>query len=312
MCIRDRGIYIVDAVDPEHPVLVGQYVFEPVLRAGQVQAVGNLLVITAAEGARTVLLDISDPEAPQPIPGGDFGVVDSTGEERDAYFTNLGGGYVWYARKESGGGVMVMDIHDPSAPRYAGDFRSDGNGGYVFVHEGHAFVGESRYATVYDVSDLSSIVPVRTLNLVGDLDTAMPLGNVVLLSVDDEAEDDRGSAIAPWQAEPDTRAPTVTWTWPDDGATALAPTSRIGITFSEQIDALSAFEGSVRLYREGMEPDLGRVAGTVSAQESIVTFTPLCPLAPGRYVLEIPAGGVRDYAGNPITEAFTATFEVGG
>lgn len=308
----DNGIYIVDAVDPESPVLIGQYQFEPVLRAGQVQAVGNVLIVTAAEGARTVLLDVSDPEDPQPIPGGDFGVIDAAGEERDCYFTNTSGGYVWYARKEGGGGVMVMDIHDPSSPTYAGDYRSDGNGGYVFVHEGHAFVGESSFATIYDVADLSSITPVRTLDLPGDLDTAVPFGNVVLLSVDDEAEPDHGSAIAPWQAAPDTVAPIVTWAWPADGATALPPTSRFGVTMSEHVDVSSVWEGSVRLYREGMEPDRGRVAGTVTAQEAIVTFTPLCPLAAGRYVLEIPAGGVRDFAGNSVAETFRATFEIGG
>lgn len=308
----DNGIYIVDAVDPARPVLVGQYTFEPVLRAGQVQAIGNLLVVTAAEGARTVLLDISDPEDPQPIPGGDFQAVDETGEPRDAYFTNTSGGHVWYARKESGGGLMVMDIHDPSAPRYAGSYRSNGNGGYVFLHERWAFVGESSIARIYDVSDLTNITLLREIDLVGDLDTIVPLGNLALLSVDDEAEPDRGSGIAPWRAEPDTTPPRVTWAWPPDGASGLAPTSRFGVTFSEHVDVLSAWEGSVRLYRAGGSPDEGRVAGTVTAQETIVTFTPLCPLEPGPYVLEIPAGGVRDFSGNAVVEPFRATFTVGG
>jgi hypothetical protein len=307
----DNGLYIVDAADPRRPVLVGQYPFEPVLRAGQVQAVGNLLIVTAAEGARTVLLDISDPEHPQPIAGGDFQAVDRDGEPRDAYFTNTGGGYVWYARKESGGGLIVMDIRDPSAPRFAGDDRSDGNGGYVFLFEEYAFVGESRYAAIYDVSDLADIREVRRLNLVGDLDTLVPIGNLAVLSVDADAESDRGSAIAPWRAEPDARPPRVTWIWPPDGAVGLAPTSRFGITFDEPVDVASAWEGSVRLYRQGAAPDEGRIAGTVSAQEHIVNFTPLCPLAPGSYVLELPAGGVRDYAGNPLAETFRASFTVG-
>jgi hypothetical protein len=307
----DNGVYIVDATDPRHPVLVGQHTFEPVLRAGQVQAIGNLLVVTAAEGARTALLDISVPDSPQPIPGGDFQAVDRSGEPRDAYFTNTGGGFVWYARKESGGGLIVMDIHDPTMPRFAGDYRSDGNGGYVFLFEHYAFVGESRYAAIYDVSDRMNIREVRRLHLVGDLDTLVPIGNLAVLSVDDEAEPNRGSAIAPWRAEPDANPPRVTWLWPPDGARGLEPTSRFGVTFDEPIDVGSAWEGSVRLYRSGMEPDVGRVAGTVSVQEHIVNFTPLCPLEPGSYVLEIPAGGVRDYAGNPIAETFRATFEVG-
>lgn len=307
----DNGVFVIDATDPRAPVLVAQYVPEPVLRAGQIQAIGNLLIVTAAEGARTLLLDISDPEDPQPIPGGDFQAVDRAGEPRDAYFTTASGGYVWYARKESGGGLMVMDVRDPSAPMFAGDYRSDGNGGYVFLQNDRAFVGESSIARVYDVSDLSDIRMERELDLVGDLDTIVPLGNLALLSVDDEAEPDRGSAIAPWRAEPDTTPPRATWAWPADGSSALAPTSRFGVTFDEMIAVESAWEGSVRLYRAGGTPDEGRVAGVVSAQETIVTFTPYCPLAAGTYVLEIPAGGVRDFSGNALAETFTATFTVG-
>lgn len=311
----DNGIYVVDATNPRQPVLVSQYVFDPVLRVGQLQAIGNLLIATAAEGARTVLLDISDPEDPQPVPGGDFLAVDGEGRSREAYFTTATGGYVWYAPKQRGGGLTVMDIRDPTQPRFAADYVSDGNGGYVFLHEGLAFVGESSIARIYDVSALPAITMVRELDLDGDLDTLVPLGNLALLSVDElpdgVRENDQGSAIAPWRAEPDTSAPIVTWAWPEDGAAGLPPTSRFAVTFGEMIDVQSAWEGSVRLYRAGGTPDEGHVAGVVSAQETIVTFSPYCPLEPGEYVLEIPAGGVRDVSGNTITEPFTASFTVG-
>ncbi|WP_053232227.1 Ig-like domain-containing protein [Sandaracinus amylolyticus] len=311
----DNGVYVVDATNPRNPVLVRQVSFEPTLRAGHVQAIGNLLIVTAAEGPRTVLLDISDPEDPQPIPGGDFDALDENGRAREAYFTTATGGYVWYAKKEDGGGLMVMDIHDPTQPRYAGSYRSGGNGGYVFLHEHYAFVGESSVARIYDVSDLSNIRVVRELSLPGDLDTIVPLGNLALLSVDALPDgvdpNDQGSAIAPWRAEPDSNAPRVTWAWPQDGAEGLPPTSRFAVTFDEMIDVQSAWEGSVRLHRAGATPDEGRVAGVVSAQETIVTFSPFCPLERGEYVLEIPAGGVRDVSGNAVSEAFTATFRVG-
>ena len=45
----DNGLYIVDASDPFNPSLVAQEAFEPTLRVGQVQVVGNLLMATAAE-----------------------------------------------------------------------------------------------------------------------------------------------------------------------------------------------------------------------------------------------------------------------
>lgn len=309
----DAGVYIADATDPENPVLLGRHEFDPILRVGQVQAVGNLLIVTAAEGPRTALLDISDPAHPMPIPGGDFLATDGDGNPREAYFTNTAGGYVFYARKEGAGGVFVWDIRDPQSPAFAGEAISDGNGGYVFVKDDHAFVGESSFAAIYDISDLSDIREVTRLDLTGDLDTITPIGNLVVLSVDEGADPGEGSAIAPWQAEPDTQAPAVTWSWPADGATGVPTTSRVGVTFSEFVDVKSAWEGSVRLYETGEDPDATRVDGVVSAQEVIVNFHPRCPLKPAtRYTLEIPAGGVVDFNGNAVAEPFTMTFTTGG
>ena len=77
----------------------------------------------------------------------------------------------------------------------------------------------------------------------------------------------------------------------------------------EAVDAGSVFEGSVRLYVQGTDPAMTRVDGQLSAQENIVNFSPLEPLAAGTtYVLEIPAGGVVDFAGNAIVEPFSLTF----
>ncbi len=312
----DTGVHVVDAADPYNPSFVTTYAFEPTLRVGQVQAIGNLLVVTAAEGARTVLLDISDPDDPQPIPGGDFDAVDGAGEARDAYFSNASGGYVFYARKESGGGLLVMDIHDPTRPTYAADYASDGNGGYVFLHEGLAFVGESNVARVYDVSDLFDAdpervipPPVQELDLQGDLDFAEPVGQLVHLSVDEDAMPNQGSSLAPWTDAPDTNAPIATWAWPQPGE-PIPVTSRFGVTFNEMIDVQSAWVGAVLLYRaDAATPDEGRVDGIVGAQETIVSFVPLCPLEAGvEYVLEIPAGGLRDTSGNAIATTVSYRF----
>ena len=310
----DNGVYVVDATDPRDPQLVHQEPFEPTLRAGQVKAIGNLLVVTAAEGARTVLLDISDPARPQPIPGGDYVSVDRDGTPRESYFSNVGGpGYVYYMRKDGGGGPLIYDISDPTHPTFVGDLPGPGNGGYISVHEGFAITGESRFSAIYDVRDPTAITEVARLHLEGDLDTATPIGNVVVLSVDDDPIDDQGSAIAPWQTDPDSTPPVVTWGWPADGATGLAPSSRFGLMFSEQVDVKSAWAGSVRLYESDRDPAIGRVDGHVSAQENVVNFWPAAPLKDGtRYTLEVPAGGVVDFNGNPIAEPYVAHFTVGG
>ncbi len=305
-----NGIVVIDASDPMNPTHVTTWEAEPVAQIGQVQVIGDLLVASTAEGTRAFLLDVSDPNDVKPIPGGDFTVADSSGQAREMYFGNTTGGYAYLTRKEGGGSFFVYDIRDPSAPTFVGQADSPTGGAYVFVQDDLAFVGEGVRATIWDVADKAAPQLIKELSLVGDLDTMTPIGNVAVLSVDDDAEDDQASVVIPWRAEPDTTPPRVTWSVPTDGATNLRTTSRVGVTFSEFVDPKSAWEGSVRLYQSDLPPDEGRVAGYVSAQETIVNFWPKRELEPNtRYTFEIPAGGVTDYNGNAIEEPFRMEFE---
>jgi hypothetical protein len=310
----DNGIFIVDATDPASPQIVTTHVFEPTLRVGRVDVIGNLLVATAAEGPRTVLLDISVPTAPQPIAGGDFDITDSMGLVRESYFSNVGGGYVYYAIKNGDGGLLVYDVHDPSAPVLAGHHGTGGNGGYVFAKDELAFVGESSFAAIYDISDLGAITQVTQLQLPGDLDTVTPIGNVVVLSVDEDAVSGQASAVAPYATEPDSTPPRVTWAWPADGTTGLPVSSRVGVTFNEMVEPKSVWRGSVRLYATGADGMPEPVEGRLSVQENVVNFSPITVLSPGtEYTFEIPAGGVADYNGNRIEEPFQITLTtIGG
>ena len=306
----DNGVYVVDATDPRDPLLLTQYTPEPGLRAGGVFAMGNLLMVSSAEQTETILLDVSDPAAPQPIPGGRFESLDAEGVGKEAYHANLTGDYALYARKEGGGGVMMMDISDPTAPTYAGDYLMvGGNGGYVFYDEGFAFVGESHFATVYDVRDPADIQVVGTGDLPGDLDTFTPYGNVGILSVDEDAEDGIATAVMPWTTAPDTAPPQVLRVVPEDGATGVAATSRIGIGFNEMVEPTSAFAGAIRLWDEQGDP----VEGWATAQETIASYTPKAPLEPGTtYTVEVLAGGVQDINGNAVAVEFTSQFTTAG
>jgi hypothetical protein len=305
-----NGVYVIDASDPRAPVLVNQVQLDPVMQTGALHAVGDLLVVTSSQESRTVLFDISDPADPQPIPGGDFELKDMQGVVQKAYFSTVSGGYIYYALKSGGGGLLVVDIHDPTRPVTVGERRSEGNGGYVFIKEQLAFVGETNFATLYDLSDLADIKDVGRLTLQGDQDTLVPIGNIAVLSVDDKAERDKATMLAPYATAVDTTPPEVTWSFPGDGAT-ITPSSRIGVTLSEMIDVQSAWEGSVRLYEEGVDPGLGRVDGHISVQEHIINFWPASPLERGkRYVFELPAGGVRDYNGNRLAVPFKLTVQV--
>ncbi|MDG1484475.1 MAG: Ig-like domain-containing protein [Myxococcota bacterium] len=305
----DNGLMIVNAEDPANPELVASYPIEPALRAGGVFVMGNLMMVSSAEGSEAVLLDVSTPDAPQPIGGGRFLTVDGAGEAKETYHANTAGNYALFARKEGGGGVMVMDISDPSAPKYLADSVSEGNGGYVFYDEGFAFVGESSFATVYDLRNLPEITEVGRGDLPGDLDTFTPYGNVAILSVDDDAEDDIASAVMPWSTEPDLTGPSVLRIVPEDGATGVATTTRIGIAFDEMIEPSSVFPGSIQLTDEGGVA----IEGWGSGQENIASYSPKDKLEPGTtYTLSVMADGVLDINSNPTEETVTTTFTTAG
>ncbi len=307
----DNGIFVIDAADPAKPVLLTKYKFDPPLRAGGIFAVGNLLVVTAAEGSRTVLLDIgTDPARPEPIPGGTFEIHDGMGNSLEGYHAHVNGGMTYYATKTNGGGLVMFDISDPEAPDFVGYHNvPDGNGGYVFVKEGVAFVGQSHFAEAVDVSDPRNPASIRRFQLTGDLDTIIPIGNVVVLSVDDKADKDHGSAVAPFRELPDTMGPVVTMVHPRDGATSQPLTSRVGLTFNEFVDLGSVWEGAFIVREVGTT---NPIAGHYSGQEGIVNFWPASPLAAETtYEVVIPAGGVVDFNGNPTTTEFRSTFTTG-
>ena len=304
----DNGVHVIDASDPASPEVVHQYTFDPILRLGTFHVMGNVAMAGSAEGSRTVMMDISDPWDPQPLPGGEFDVTDGGGVPREYYFSNLGGPWALFARKEGGGGPIVYDVSDPTNPTRVGDAPSGGNGGYVFLQHETVFVGESSFAGIYDFSDPANATQMGTVSLEGDLDTATPLGNLVVLSVDDDSVADQATMLVPWRQEPDSRGPEVGMTSPRNGDTFAALTSRIGLSFDEMVEPKSVFAGSFRV----TDNDGWPVAGSFSAQENLVNFTPSEPLQDSTtYVVTVPAGGITDFFGNPTETELTFRFSTG-
>lgn len=305
----DNGIYVVDVSDPTDPQPAGRFEFEPNLRAGMVHVLGNKMLVVSAEQSDAALLDVSNPTEPQLYPGGRFTITDGTGTPREAYAGGMVGDMAIFARKDSGGGVIVFDVSDPTAPAFRTEHTiPDGNGGYVFWHEGVAFLGNSHRADVIDFTDLDNPVLLGSGDLEGDLDTITPFGNVAVLSVDDEAIDRQSSAVMPWRTEPDTRGPQILAVDPVDGAGGVATTARIGVGFDEHIDAATVFAGSIRLW----DADGNAVDGWGSAQETLASFAPKEPLEPGTtYTVEVLADGIRDVTGNPVESTTSWTFTTG-
>lgn len=307
------GFFVVDISNPASLEIVAEYQTNPGLRTQEVIVVGNLLFSSAAEGARVVLLDISNPTEPTPIGGADFNLRPG-GTQSDAYSGNVNGGYAYFARQSGTGGVIIYDIKDPSNPTFVGDYNdSGGNGGYVFFQAPHLFVGNSNFFSVYDATNLSDISLVNRLQLTGDQDTITPFGNVALLSVDASANADRASAIAPWSTEVDSTPPSVNWVYPPSGSSGIARSSRIGVTFTEAVTYTSAWRpGAVRMYPTDLGP-AASIAAHIDVMDTVVNLSPVEPLAAAtEYTFEVVPGGVQDNVGNAVTEAFSATFTTGG
>ncbi|MDQ3035751.1 MAG: Ig-like domain-containing protein [Myxococcota bacterium] len=313
----DNGVFVIDAGDPTAPRLVHQFQPVPNFRVGNVHAIGNLLVVMASEGSLVALYDIGVPDAPRPIAGGNFlisnGRLDRFGRPyaTTAYFGMVNGGLGYHARNGLGGGLAIYDLRTPSAPTFVSNIDADdADGGYVYLHEGIAFVGMSQFAVAYDVSDPTMPREVARFDLEGDLDTITPLGNVVLLSVDDDAVDGRATAIAPWRESPDARGPRVNWVVPADGAVDQAITTRVGLTFDEFVAMESVWRGSIVVREVGTGTV---IPGALSGQEGVVNFWPAAPLRPStEYEVLVPPGGVHDVSGNALTEQFRATFTTVG
>jgi len=305
----DNGLYIVDTADPSSPTLVNQYEFESTLRVGRVHVLGNLAMISSLEGARTLLMDLSVAAEPSLLPGSEVAVSDSAGVERDYYFAEWVGNTALFARKESGGGFIAYRFAADARLAFAGEaYNSGGFGGHVRRQGDRVVVGDSDYAGVYDITNLAAPVEIGRAELPGDLDTATPIGNVLVLSVDKDAVQDQASAVVPFLGPLDRQGPRVELTSPSDGAILQLPRSSIGVAFDEEVEFKSVFPGSFRVFSEE-----GRaVTGTFSLQGALVSFSPAEPLAEDTtYQVSIPAGGVVDLSGNPTTEDYRFTFSTG-
>ncbi len=303
------GTFAIDVSDPLAPEIITQHTTIAHL-LGAFHAIGNVGMASSAGLALTILYDISDPWSFEDLSGGRFETESREGDVAPYYFANVGGEWGLFARNDTGGGPIVYDISDPSAPSWLGDLpNDDGDGGYIFRHHELLFQGESNYGAIYDASDPTDISLYARVEMQGDLDTVTPIGNVAVVSVDEKGEAGQATAVIPWDTRPDARGPTVKLSSPADGEVWVATSGRIGLSFDEMVERGTVFEGSFRVWDALGEP----VPGRFNVQESLVNFTPDEPLADGMtYLVEIPAGGITDVSGNPTEASFSFAFSTGG
>ena len=112
----------------------------------------------------------------------------------------------------------------------------------------------------------------------------------MLLASDDHGQ---GTALIPHQAAPDTTGSEVVWRHPPAGATGLAPTTRIGVSLSDEVAVESLTPARFRVTR----PDGTAVAGQLSVNQNNVNFSPDAPLAPST-TYEVEVCNLADLVGN--------------
>ncbi|MCK6546234.1 Ig-like domain-containing protein [Myxococcota bacterium] len=291
----DRGLYVVDATIPEAPLVAAEIPTGDLggISPAQVFVVGNLAVIMESQGGDMATLDVSEPTRPRIL----------------RQFSGRAG----YSHLFAGDGKILTSGSIPPRAHFL-QVTHDGDiaeldsvgfffnsGGYGSYQDGIFHSGFSNNYAKFQITPPMQLGTGSSGRTDRDEDFATVLGNIVV------AGDDHGvgTALIPHQAAPDTTPPIVEWMHPAAGSTRIAPTSRIGLSFSDHVDASSLDTATVRL-----EDDNGATVPTrASAQMGLVNLAPLAELEPLR-TYRVIAEGVRDVAGNP-SPRFEATITTG-
>jgi hypothetical protein len=305
----NNGIKVVDAADPSAPEVVAEVPTSAFgnVSAGPIDAIGNVLVVmTPKESGGVATLDISDPQNPTRLAS----FTTSTSYIGQFYrrwvflISPLRSWDVLTDPRNIGSGNSPLDTLDHGGAEYLsfGDDR-------LYLGQVRKEIDGKPGAWKVDISDPSNM---QGLNQVwGRLDQGdknddqftVPIGN--LLVIGDDQSPYAGAVIAVHQAEPDTKAPIVDSVVPKDGSTDVATTSRIGLSFSDNIELATVNSASFIVRPVGGEP----LSGRFGVRMGVLNFDPEDDLEPGTtYEVVLPQGGIADYVGNTLTDEWSSTF----
>jgi len=271
---------------------------------------GDLLIF-ASDQSRTgvATYDVSDPTNPVLLD------VLTTGGP-GGYWPELWGGdgklYVVFPYRTDGNGFRVVDATDPTNLRFVTDRPLPGDACmYIQFQDEYAFMGSHKVdmRTFESVLFLDGANAVRTNDGGVGIDTSqflLPLGNLLVTG---GIGPNQGMAIWAHQAEPDTRGPAVGFHIPRAGRTNYPLGAPISLLIHETLETATIVNGLTFLVRPlGGSPIPGRLTFSF---DDVLTFTPDAPLAANTtYEVILPAGGIKDAAGNGIS-GYAFTFSTG-
>lgn len=301
----DNGVFVVDARDPQAPRQVKRLENSVIggRLGGPAFVLGNLLVVTTMEPdpatCAITTFDISNPADPQVVDL--YRCSEAVGGSYTAFMAGnriYGQGVIGY--------LTVHEILPDFTVRYVGmDPDAKGRGGYGMYQDGYVHAGMSdRYVKYLAGKPVPS--EVGRFSLGGDNDWVIPLGNLAFVGDDDGPASE--GALVPHQASPDVTGPLVNFSVPAPGAAGLAVGSRVGLSFTDNIDPATVDTAGFQVRPAG-----GRaVPGRFSVLMGLVNFTPDAPLsARTAYEVVVKAGRLKDWAGNAVPRDTVIPFATG-
>jgi DNA-binding beta-propeller fold protein YncE len=272
---------------------------------------GDLLIF-AADQSRTgvATYDVSNPANPVLLD-----VLNTGGP--GGYWPELWGGdgklYIVFPYQTGGNGFRVVDATDPSNLTFVTDRPLSGDESmYAQFQDDYAFMGSHKvdmrtFESVLNLNGANTVRPNDGGTGINTSQFALPLGNLLVTG---GIGPNQGMAIWAHQAAPDTRGPSVGFHIPRAGRTNYPLGAPISLLIHETLETKTIVNGTTFIVRPlGGSAIAGRLTFSF---DDVLTFTPNQPLlANTTYEVVLPAGGIKDAAGNGMV-GYSFTFSTGG
>lgn len=304
----NNGIKVVDATDPAQLKAAGDIPTSDYgnVSAGPLDAVGNVLVVTTPkENGGIATLDISNPTQPKRL-ASFTAPISYIGMFHRRWVFMQGPLRAWDVLTNPssiGTGTSPLSSMTTVPSEYM-SFQDD----IMYLGHVRAGIGGKPGASLINVSDPANMAVTgrvwgrMDLSNKNDDQFTIGIGNVLVVA--DDQSPYHGWFTAVRQAAPDTQAPIVDTVIPKEGE-AVPVTSRIGITFSDNIELATVSAASFIVRPVGGQP----LPGKYGLRMSVVNFDPDEDLKPGTtYEVILPQGGIADLAGNTLASELKSTF----
>lgn len=308
-----HGLFVIDAGDVTKPKLIKQVPGSVWgnFRIGNTWAIGNLLLASSVRNGNNrglAFFDIGNPANPVllsvPITQASYGFYSALFNGNKIY---LGGD----ERIGEAGRPSTLHVYEmfdfPNLVLDGTIPNIEGTGEYQFIQDDNVLWGMEALWVKANLKNGNYRVlgsgkfPETTFH--GQQEGhPTPLGNVILLGDDHTL----ASGVFVHDVKPDDVPPAVNMVVPANGAIGQNILTRVGVSFSDQIDIQSINESTFVLRPKSG----GNLTGHYSVQQYIANFTPEAPLLPDQ-VYEVLIKGVKDVSGNVLAEPFQAAFSTG-